>query len=404
MGIASRRVMRPTRLAPGATCSSVFDPRRNSLGFLRYLFAALVVVDHSYPIGGFGRDPMWRWSGGQDSFGGLAVAGFFVISGFLVTRSWFSSRSTLRYLWRRFLRIFPGFWACLLVTSFVFAPIAWWREYGQLGGFLSAPSGPIDYLRLNGLLWMGQYDIAGLLRTTPYRTSGYPMAFDGSLWTLIYEFRFYLLLAVVGMAGVLRRARGLVLGTAVFLYGVTIWQAANPAGIYPVFPLLRDPFVARFGLLFSLGALFELYGDRIPMLDGLGILAASALVWSLNNGGYLALGYPALAYLVLWLAIRLPFQRFDRHGDFSYGLYIYAFPIQQMLALFGVYRLGVIPFMAASLLGGTAAAIASWKLIEAPALGLKNWSFRPPGSRRTGFSERAPTPTSAVAATRLSGP
>ena len=79
-----------------------------------------------------------------------------------------------------------------------------------------------------------------------------------------------------------------------------------------------------------------------------------------------------MAYLCFWLAIRLPLQRFDAKGDFSYGLYVYAFPVEQMLALYKFYRFGLVAFVAASLVITTALAVVSWKFIEAPCLRLKS--------------------------------
>ena len=117
-----------------------------------------------------------------------------------------------------------------------------------------------------------------------------------------------------------------------------------------------------------------LYAERIEINDRLGILAAAVLLITLHWGGYLLLGYPALAYLCLYLAVRLPIRNFDRYGDFSYGTYIYAFPIQQMLALYGMQRHGIWAFMAASLLVATAAAFVSWHVVEKPAMKLKSWT------------------------------
>jgi peptidoglycan/LPS O-acetylase OafA/YrhL len=76
----------------------------------------------------------------------------------------------------------------------------------------------------------------------------------------------------------------------------------------------------------------------------------------------------ALPYLVLYLAHRLPFQRVEKWGDFSYGIYIYAFPLQQLLAAGGVQRLGFVAYFAASAALAVLAGIASWRWIEAPVL------------------------------------
>ena len=80
----------------------------------------------------------------------------------------------------------------------------------------------------------------------------------------------------------------------------------------------------------------------------------------------------ALPYLFLWLACKLPFQRFDARGDYSYGLYIYAFPIQQTLAFFHLQIAGFWTYFLCALLLSTLFGILSYRLIEAPCLRFKN--------------------------------
>src|SRR5271165_7335160 len=96
-----------------------FDYKNNSIGFLRFLFAGAVIWSHSFGLGGFGIDPVQRYSGGTETAGTLAVAGFFFLSGFLITRSYGTSGSIVAFMWHRFLRIFPGFWVCLAICAFV---------------------------------------------------------------------------------------------------------------------------------------------------------------------------------------------------------------------------------------------------------------------------------------------
>ena len=346
------------------------------------MLAALVVVDHSFPISGLhgGSDPLWSWSRGQDSLGGVAVTGFFVISGFLVTRSWFSSASTGRYMWRRFIRIFPGFWACLLVTALC------WRHWR---GTTSAGAGratstcrtrrrPVS--RAQQPLAHAPVEHRRTARRNAFAHSGYPIGWDGSLWTLIYEFKCYLLIAVLGIVGILTRHRAVVLGLLVGAYVFMLSWQVDPAWAERVLPAFRDPFVARFAFVFLLGSACALYAERVEINDRLGIVAAAVLLMTLHWGGYLLLGYPALAYLCLYLAVRLPITNFDRYGDFSYGTYIYAFPIQQLLALYGMQRHGIWAFIVASLAVATAAAFVSWHVVEKPAMKLKNWT--PPRFRR----------------------
>lgn len=363
-----------------APLAEQFNPRANSLGFLRWLFAAMVVVDHSFPIGGLGKgsDPTWTWTHGQESLGGISLAGFFVISGFLVSRSWHNSRSPVRFLWRRFLRIFPGFWVCLVITAVVFAPIAWHYEYGGfMGVFHVRSESPETYVTGNLWLTMHQYNIGGLFQQTPFARSGNPLAWDGSLWTLIYEFRCYLVLGVLGFFGVLARRKLVVLSCA-GLYLITISWLIDPVWAGRLVPVFSDLFVARFGFLFALGTVFALYADRIVIDDRLGIGAALLSVWTLHSGGWLALGYPAFAYVVFWLAVRLPIRNWERFGDLSYGTYIWAFPLQMLLAQRGLQRFGTAAFIAASLACATGAAVISWHVVEKNALRLKNWTPRNP--------------------------
>jgi peptidoglycan/LPS O-acetylase OafA/YrhL len=94
------------------------------------------------------------------------------------------------------------------------------------------------------------------------------------------------------------------------------------------------------------------------------------------------------SYCVLWLAFRLPIRRFARHGDLSYGTYIYAFPIQQLLALYGLNRWGMPVYVALVLAGTLPVAFLSWRLVEKPWLSLK--TFTPWLSLRR-ISHRTPT-------------
>jgi peptidoglycan/LPS O-acetylase OafA/YrhL len=370
----------PQRLPAAEPLAVAFSSRNNSFGFLRWLFAVLVIFDHTYPLGGFanGLDPVRRWSMGQESLGGISVAGFFVISGFLITRSRLKS-GTARFLWHRFLRIFPGFWVCLLVTAFVLAPLAWHHERGGVLGVLAAGrGGPTDYVRHNLWLNMHQYGIANLLTATPFgKVSG--GAWDGSLWTLIYEFHCYLLIALLGLTGVLSGHRWLVLVLTAALYTATVSYSIDPIWQGKVLPILADYNVARFTFLFMLGSVFALYAERILYDDRLAILAALVAAWSLHKGGWLLLGYPAFGYVVLALAIRLPLQRVGRRADLSYGIYIYAFPIQMLLAEHSLQRQGgPLLFSLVSLLLASIAAFISWHLVEKMALRLKDWSPRLP--------------------------
>jgi peptidoglycan/LPS O-acetylase OafA/YrhL len=372
--------------------AEAFNPRSNSIGFLRFALAATVLLNHTLVLGGFAADdPLMYWSHGQISFASMAVDGFFVLSGYLITRSYLSSSSPISYLWRRFIRIFPAFWVCLGFTALVCAPIVLFRDRGTLAGAnWFGDESPVSYLLQNALLTVNQWDIWNLLASVPQarmeNTFGVDpgaIAFDRSLWTLRYEWDSYLLVAIAGSLGVLTSAklRIGVVGWAVFLAANLLafnfmpgWLDHLPKGV-GIHTMFSDLERFRLWFLFALGALMCLYGSRIPMGPVHGLFAASVLVATLEYGGYEVLGRIAFAYLCMWLAVYLPIRGFERRGDFSYGLYIYGWLAAQMLAVFHVYKLGPVPYMAVTATVALGFAILSWHLVEAPAQRLKSITF-----------------------------
>ncbi|MFR9780763.1 acyltransferase family protein, partial [Micromonospora sp. MS34] len=299
-------------------------------------------------------------------------------------------------------RILPGLWVCLVVTAFVFAPLVSWWERGTLRGLFSASDGPFQYVVSNAFVAIWQYGISGLLLDTPYGQRTGTSVFNGSLWSLIYEVFCYLLVAGLAVVGVLRRARWLVAVLALAGTGVMVHdllrapEIPGPQGVHgPVFGVggLDSYSLLYLTYVFLLGAVCQLYRDRIVLHDGLAAAAAAVVVATTQFGAFAVLGYPAFAYLVLWLAVRLPrwTRRIGRRHDYSYGLYIYAFPVQQLLALVGVPRLGLPAYVAICSIATVALAVPSWHVVERPAMTLKSWS---PRRRATtaGVPPRVPQP------------
>lgn len=341
-----------------------FNYRGNSIGFLRCILASAVIWSHSFGLGGFGYDPVQRFSGGTENAGTLAVAAFFLLSGFLITRSYDTSGSTIAFLWHRFLRIFPGFWICLVVTAFILAPGAYLHEHSGLTGFLAAPQHPWTYLTSNSLLRIRQDGIGHLLDHNPY-----PFVFNSSLWTLYWEFLCYLCLAALGLAGVTRTRRFGMLAAACALF--TLFAA--PPLMMPFVRSVPDSMrIIELFLYFALGSCAFLYRESIPMRGQLAALCVVAIVAALPTRAFALILPPCISYLTLYAAMKWPIRNFDRRADLSYGLYIYAFPIQQMLALFGVAGLGRFAYFAGTYMLVVPVAAASWFLIEKPSLSLKH--------------------------------
>jgi peptidoglycan/LPS O-acetylase OafA/YrhL len=373
-------------LTRGDSLTQALDPRDNALNFMRLLLAVLVIVGHTYIFGGYGAS---QAQGPFVTLGFVCVDAFFAISGFLITRSWDRGSHWGRYLWHRVLRIFPGFWVCLLVTSLIIAPINAWHAGMGLSGYFSDENGPLGYFKhyfmLQNLRHGGLMGIAGTPTGIPYQGS-----WNGAIWTLSYEFLCYLGVGAVGSLIALRKRRVWALGAAAILWAVCLMHEAAPqiGATYLDHPVVMS--LLRFTLMFMTGAVLYLYADRVRINAALAVLAA--LLFGLGLGllaDYRVLGSLALAYLVIWLGIRLPI-RVGVRTDISYGMYVYGFPVQQLLAVFGAYKLGWPAFAVFAVAGTVPLAFASWFAIERPALRLKNWS---PGHR--GIPEDAGTPPAA---------
>jgi peptidoglycan/LPS O-acetylase OafA/YrhL len=343
--------------------------RDNSLNLFRLILAGLVLVAHSFHIAGEGDGPSIQ----GENLGGWAVAGFFAISGFLITGSRLKHTAG-NYIVHRVARIFPAFIVCLIVTAFVFAPIVALVERGTLAGFLSTPTTPLQYVWGNAGLHIFHYDISGTLATVPY-----PSAWNGSLWTLYYEFLCYITVWILGAFFLFRRFPLTVLSV---LFAASVAAYAN------------IDLVRRLGLDFD----FELFMRLLPFFLGGAlvhfvvarhgispVVAAGALVLTValialipRWGGQLS--SPFLAYTLLYLATVIPQPAFIARNDISYGFYIYAWPIQQLLVLAGVAALGMPVYIILAAIVTAGLAYLSWIAVERPALAV----VRP---------RRTPTPT-----------
>jgi peptidoglycan/LPS O-acetylase OafA/YrhL len=361
-----------------STIGTSLHSSRNSLNFLRLVLALLVILSHSVAFGLWGS---WEVFNGT-SLGTIAVAGFFGISGYLIAGSALRNRPG-RYLWQRFLRIFPGFWACLVVTAFGFGLLAWVttpHACGTLGCYVDSPNGPFGYIYRNWFLQMNQASIAGLPRGKydPYIWGEW----NGSLWTLLYEFACYLVLMALAVLGILGR-RAVVLGLTTMLFAAMLVITLVP-NYSAHFNLLENWFLMNFMRLasvFLVGTLIYLYRDVVPDSGWLAAIAAALFVGSLwlPNGGHQprlsftlsSLCAGLIAYPLLWLGSHLPFQRIGARNDYSYGYYIYAYPVQQLLAMWGLIRWGYAGYTAAVIIVTTPLAVGSWWLIERNALRLK---------------------------------
>ncbi|SPM32790.1 Peptidoglycan/LPS O-acetylase OafA/YrhL, contains acyltransferase and SGNH-hydrolase domains, partial [Mycobacterium rhizamassiliense] len=336
----------------------VFDPRNNALNAWRLVLATGVIAWHSFPLTGrhvpFGA--------GHQFLSQVFVDGFFAISGFLITSSWLKNPRLRQYSVARGLRIFPGLWVCVAVTAFVIAPLSVAIQGGSVAKLMLSGE-PLRYVLNNGLLNFLYAGIAGTPRHVPF-----PGAWNGSIWTLLPELFCYVAVAAFGMSGLLRHRWLLLALTALMLVCsvlVTPWtrfiEIWTPAWIG-----------TRFALMFLAGALLQQYQDVIPARWSLVAASAGLVVMSTWLPNYRVLGALPLAYAIIVSGALLRDRRLRLRNDVSYGVYIYAFPTQQLLIVCG---LGVLPpllFFPVAALATLPLAALSWFLIEKHAISLKS--------------------------------
>lgn len=225
-----------------------------------------------------------------------------------------------------------------------------------------------SYLAQNAGLYMLDFGVAGLPTATHQ-----PMVVNGALWTLFYEAVCYVGIAVLGVLGILRR-RPWAVALGVLISAVVL--TGQEFGLVPEVGVL----FWRFFLMFGLGTLGLLYGERIVVRRGWVLLAAVVVVATLAAPvGYRAIGGGvAFAYLCLVAMVATPWLRRRLRVDLSYGVYVYHWPIETLLVLAGATALTQVGYTLLALTLTALAAFASWHLVERPALSRK--SMRVPWS------------------------
>jgi peptidoglycan/LPS O-acetylase OafA/YrhL len=337
-----------------------FDPSRsNNFDLLRFVAATLVLVDHSDVLTG---RPGHAGPFGYETLGSFAVAVFFIISGFLVAASWQRAPRLGAFTAKRALRIMPAYAVVVAVAALVLGPLvtdlspgAYFRNPLTWGYFRS-----LSFVEL----W---YSLPGVFAHNPF-----PHAVNGSIWTLPIEVTMYIALAALGYIGLMTRAvvSVLVALLAIAWFG---WGSEVTAAPPLYFDVLPTGYTLHLALWFFAGSACWLWREHIDYRADVAVALLVLLWWTEGTRAGMLVVHAALPYLVIWAAqLRVGWMnRFGRGGDFSYGMYLYAFPVQQTLAWVGGAAWPYAAYLAACFLLCLACAVASWHGIEHPALRLK---------------------------------
>jgi peptidoglycan/LPS O-acetylase OafA/YrhL len=370
------------------TIAALLHGRDNNFNLVRFLAASAVLLDHSFALVRPDIAATAFVDFAKLEIGRLAVDVFFIVSGFLVTRSVLTQPTLVDYAVARFLRLFPALVVATIGIAFVLGPLVTsvpWQDY------FSDPR-PWLYVPLTASLITHSLTLPGVFETVP--VSG---VIDAPLWTLRYETMCYVLLAIFAVLGMLatKTRAGLTLALILAVYIVITFATPLRGEIAAV------DSATRFVFGFFVGGALYLFADKLKLSLAIALLLGIMAAATYSTPVYELALRVALGYGLIWFAL-VPagaIRNFNRVGDYSYGLYILCFPIQQTIVML---EPAVTPWalFISSFPAVLGLAVLSWHFVEHSALSRKAWAGDCVGSLLSGVRERLAASFGQAAATK----
>lgn len=347
--------------------------KENNFDLLRLIAAVQIASYHSYEHLHFHSAVLNRIIYSFRYFFGIHI--LFTISGFLIYSSFMRNGELKHYFRNRFLRVYPGLWTCLLVTIGVLV------AFGYVNG--------TNIFSKQFWVWVGtqasffQFYTPDMLRPFGVHNP------NGALWTIPVEICFYAFVPMlfwISRKTKVDRNMQMVIWIALSVAFNVWYQPYKFAGGRSDIMKLPGVSPAPYLFYFLLGAMAANNWERIK-----GWYEGKGLIWLAAYGLYcyvfchqlhkFQIGYWTNAYhfvsvvLLSQGAIALAYTykqcgKILRHNDYSFGIYIYHMPVINAVLAYGLTGnsyLFVFVFAVTGLL-----AFLSWKLVERPALALKN--------------------------------
>jgi len=341
---------------------TVTGAERNSLDLLRLVAATLVLYSHQFALIGSPDPSFFGWN----TFGGAGVTIFFFLSGMLVWSSWNRDPDWKRFFHRRALRIFPALWVAVTLTVLLLGPavstLSWQQYFGSME----------TWRYFATAVFINQHTLPGV-----FAQNLFPRVVNGSLWTLPVEFLCYVSVAMVGCLKRVPKGALIVVNLLIVVLLASWGPKITGTHFSPHFEMIA---VFWWGVLYS-------HWTRAP--------------WRLKQGNRMVVLLAMVAFLFFAFAGERSFERTAMAacaaclvhlarrvsagarltvpvGDLSYGMYIFAFPVQQMVVYCGCgqnWSWGL--HFGLSLLGTSLLAYASWHLVVSRALSYKPRTVNP---------------------------
>ncbi len=324
---------------------------------LRLVAALLVLWSHSFPLAGQPQfEPLARLTG-FDTLGGMGVAIFFVLSGYLLALSWDRKPSVIAFIRNRALRIYPGLVVLCVFSTVVIGPVFTRLPFTE---YLSHSMTQNYWFTASA--WLIAYPLPGVFELNPL-----PNVVNGSLWSLPYEVRCYLVMVLTAFLPFQFKHK--VLGLLAAIATAVVCRPVDLAVFDHYWGV--DHYHLKLGWLFFIGCALAAWKPVLTR-DRLLVLSATLALFAYVLAGPTRwlLVWAVCACLIMVLArdaTWLPSWP-GRWGDWSYGVYLYGFPVQQAFAQLGLHVYGVLAYSLAATVISLLLGAASWHWVERPAL------------------------------------
>lgn len=287
------------------------DSRQNNFNIIRLIAAMLVLVYHA---NGFFNHKLPH--GG--TLGQIAVGTFFMISGYLITGSFYNQKTLDKYIKARVFRIFPALITVNFLVAFILGPIL---SSVSLSDYFISPT-PYIYFIGTSLLYLGGHGKLVGIDDSP----------NGSLWTLLFEFVAYLGTALLGKFKLLK--------TPIIFGGIILLYLISYVNI-PIFKAMTPKTFTVLFIAYGFGTLVYLHQNKVIKFIrnsslSLPIASLSLIVivlFTLYLEQYFLYMIPFLTVFIFYLSFtdKIRLYHFGKNADWSYGVYIYAWPISLSL-------------------------------------------------------------------------
>lgn len=337
----------------------------NRFDFVRLIAAWLVLYSHSYVLSASKEIELISKYLKFDTAGGLAVGVFFSISGYLVFKSLENSNSLKIFIIKRALRIYPALILSVLFSVFVVGIICTELSIQE---YLTNRK-TLSYLKtITG--FNIKYELPGVFENFPEKSV------NGSLWSIAIELRCYLVLGIISLLPFSMKLKLWI--SVTILSSLLLFRPIEaPSDLSIKFLGLSYDF-NKFGLMFTLGCLIASYEKHknFHYIKIIGLISASILIIisNLEISKFTLIAYNYLIpFIFIWIGLyftllpKIP----DKIGDISYGLYLFSFPIQQLLIYLELSS-NLVNFILLSTILSVFLSAISWQFVEKPFLNLKH--------------------------------